>query len=284
MERSSRRVPAAAFSARTLPGGAPVKVLESPFPLAYPFLLPDGKRFLYSNFQGPEETRGIYVGSLDSRETRRLIPDARSGIYAPPRPGTSTGHVLYGRGGSLVAQPVDGATLLPAGEVMTIAEQASPRNGTVSVSATGALLYRSEQRILTRLAFMDRAGKELMTVGEPAGIYDFGLSPDEKRIVISQTTSANQADLWMYDLEHQIRSRFTTAAGLHSRPVWSPDGTQVAFSSNQTGRTDLYEKPAAGAGVERAVYTTKNSPKYGSDWTRDGKALAGQPLTRVYFR
>jgi hypothetical protein len=176
-------------------GGDPVKVLESPFPLAYPWVLPDGKRFLYSNFQGPEETRGIYVGSLDSRETRRLIPDARSGIYAPPWPGTSAGHILYGRDGSLVAQPVDGATLLPAGKVMTIAEQANPRNGTFSVSATGALLYQNEQRILTRLAFMDRAGKELMAVGEPASIYDFGLSPDEKHIVISQTTSTNQADL-----------------------------------------------------------------------------------------
>jgi eukaryotic-like serine/threonine-protein kinase len=114
---------------------------------------------------------------------------------------------------------------------------------------------------------MDRSGKELMAVGEPGGITDFVLSPDEKRIVIArpnETANARAAqDLWMYDSEHQTASRFTTTA-TNSRPVWSPDGTKVAFSSNRAGRTDLYEKPATGAVAERSIYATKDSPKFGS--------------------
>jgi Tol biopolymer transport system component len=138
------------------------------------------------------------------------------------------------------------------------------------------LLYQNGLSILTKLTFTDRSGKELMAVGEPARVTDFALSPEEKRVVIARANlTANEStgrDLWMYDLEHQTTSQFTTKA-TNSRPVWSPDGTRVAFSSNRTGRTDLYEKPATGAVAEQTIYATKDSPKFGFDWTRDGKFL-----------
>src|SRR6185295_18421807 len=118
------------------------------------------------------------------KETRRLLPDSASSVYAPPRPGTSAGHIILSRDGSLVAQPVDDGTLRPSGEMIPIAEKANTLPGTFSVSTTGTLLYQNAESIPTRLTYMDRSGKELMAVGEPAGISDFALSPDEKRIVI----------------------------------------------------------------------------------------------------
>ncbi|UCF38210.1 MAG: serine/threonine-protein kinase [Acidobacteriota bacterium] len=124
-------------------GGASTALLESPLVLGNPYFLPDGRRFLYTVTQGPEDKTGIYAASLDSTETRRLLPGYESSVYAPPQPGTNTGYIVFGRDGSLVAQPVDDGTLRPAGELMEIAENANTLRGTFSVSTTGVLLYQA---------------------------------------------------------------------------------------------------------------------------------------------
>ncbi len=255
-------------------GGAYSALLESTLVLGYPFFLPDGRRFLYTVMQGPEDKRGIYAASLDSTETQRLLPDNGSSVYDPPRPGTSTGYVIFVRDGSLVAQPVDDSTLRPAGELMEIAERANTLPGTFSVSTNGVLLYKMAESSLTRLTWMDRSGTELSTVREPAAILDFALSPDDKHIVWERQDLTGFSDLWMYDSERKMATRFTTVANSRSsRPVWSPDGTSVTFSSNRAGRTDLYQKVVASAVPGQALYTTEDSLKLGFDWTRDGKFL-----------
>ncbi|MGH9363953.1 MAG: protein kinase domain-containing protein, partial [Thermoanaerobaculia bacterium] len=59
----------------------------------WPFFLPDGQHFLYlvASFGGPKEKTGIYVGSLDSKEEKFLLPANSSVAYAPP------GYLLFFR-------------------------------------------------------------------------------------------------------------------------------------------------------------------------------------------
>jgi len=49
----------------------------------WPYFLPDGRHFIYL-FVTPGETQGIYLGSLDSKETKHLMRATHAAIYSPP--------------------------------------------------------------------------------------------------------------------------------------------------------------------------------------------------------
>src|SRR5207248_1489919 len=84
----------------------------------WPSRLPDGRHFL---FMARDWTRsaensagGIYVGSLDSRETKRLLPDHSNAAYVAP------GYLVFHRGGQLVAAPFDASALAVTGEAIPL--------------------------------------------------------------------------------------------------------------------------------------------------------------------
>jgi Tol biopolymer transport system component len=110
-------------------------------------------------------------------------------------------------------------------------------------------------------------------VGEPGRIWDFSLSPDDKRAaVVRADQQLKTSDIWIRNLERGLETRFTSNASLHSRPIWSPDGTEIVFSSTRAGRTDLYSKPSSGTVQETVVMVTEGA-KFAMDVTRDGKAV-----------
>lgn len=61
----------------------------------YPSFLPDGKHFIYLARSGKPENSGLYLGSIDSQETKRLVSTGVKGAFAPPR------HLLFMRGETL---------------------------------------------------------------------------------------------------------------------------------------------------------------------------------------
>ena len=67
----------------------------------WPQFLPDGRRFLYVVRSNVGEQAGVYLGSLDSKTATRLMPAYSRIVYAP------TGHLLYVRHGTLMAQSFD---------------------------------------------------------------------------------------------------------------------------------------------------------------------------------
>jgi Tol biopolymer transport system component len=75
--------------------------------------------------------------------------------------------------------------------------------------------------------------------------------------------------------------RFTSDAASEHSAIWSPDGTRIVFSSDRGGFSNLYVKPATGAGPEQlmpieapqdvsARLLAGQSP---SDWSLDGRYL-----------
>ncbi len=123
------------------------------------------------------ETRGIYVGSLDSKETKRLLGDLSNVAYAPP------GYLLFVRNWTFMAQPFDAKRLQLTGEAFPVADQltvnADQIRGAFSVSETGVLTYSSGAN-LRELVWFNRSGQEIGRVGSPDS-YDYpSLSPDGK--------------------------------------------------------------------------------------------------------
>src|SRR5262249_23733921 len=144
----------------------------------------------------------------------------------------------------------------------------------LSVSDTGSVAYRlnlaSGQR---QFVWFDRSGKKTGAVAQPdiTGPANPSLSPDGRRVVLNRTVNRN-TDVWTLDLDRGLFSRLTFDAAAESSPVWSPDGTRVAFNSNRSGVYDLYEKAATGVGPERLLLATPQN-KAPVDWSPDGRFL-----------
>src|SRR5262249_47984231 len=59
---------------------------------------------------------------------------------------------------------------------------------------------------------------------------------------------------------------------LDTDPVWSPDGSRIAFLSNREGTFNLYQKLSSGAGNEEELLKT-NENKDVFDWSPDGRFI-----------
>ncbi|MFN2453720.1 MAG: PDZ domain-containing protein [Pyrinomonadaceae bacterium] len=89
-------------------------------------------------------------------------------------------------------------------------------------------------------------------------------------------------DLWMVKRDGGSANHLTTGAGLETDPVFSPDGTQIAFTGEYEGNADVYVVPATGGVPRRLTYHP------GADvvqsWTPDGKGILFRSSRNSYSR
>jgi tricorn protease len=78
-------------------------------------------------------------------------------------------------------------------------------------------------------------------------------------------------DLWVVDRAGGEARRLTTGAGLETHPIFSPDGTQVAFAGEYDGNLDVYVVPVEGGVPRRLTYHP--DPDLPVAWTPDGKSV-----------
>ena len=239
----------------------------------WPTFLPDGQHFLSFALSARKEDRGIYIGSLGSPETRRLINGDTMAAF-------SSGHLLFVRDGTLVAQPFDLRRLDVTGVATPIAEHIGyyPNFGHAgfSVSPTGLLTYAPSTTTTGRLTWIDRSGTHGETVGPQAAYATPQLSPDDSRLavaVVDQMVATN--DLWLFELNRGTASRLTFDPASDFFPVWSPDGRTLAFSSDRSGLPDLYRKPSGAIGQEERILPIARM-RFPTDWSRDGRTLVFQ--------
>ena len=272
-------------------GGEPVAVtkLDKQSSHRFPQFLPGGRQFLFYA-QGTPETAGIYLGSLDSSETKRLAAADTAGVYFSERavrqdggrtrtrsPASSlAGWLLFIRAGTLLAQRLDLGRGELTGDPVTVADPVAFNAGTFagafSVSAAGLVAYRSGEATQRQLVWFDRSGKTLGTLGPPDAnsLTSPSLSPDGRRVAVYRTVQGN-TDIWLLDATRT--TRFTFDASLDRYPVWSPDGSRIVFESNRKGPRDLYLKASNGAGGEELLVESAQN-KAAFDWSRDGRFLA----------
>jgi Tol biopolymer transport system component len=237
-----------------------------------PFFLPDSQHFLYRAATGPGGGP-IYVGSLNSAE-RKFLFNADSSNVA-----YSEGHLLFLREKTLMAQPFDARRLVLTGDAFPIAENiltgvTTNPVGVFSVSENGVLVYETGAPTAgDQLLWLDRNGKQMSVLGDPALYTDLELSPDGKRASVSISDQAGkERDIWFYDVARGLRTRFTFGAGAAVSSIWSPDGSRIVFDAIRKGHLDLYQKSSSGAGTEE-VLLEDNLDKYPTSWSPDGKFI-----------
>jgi len=96
------------------------------------------------------------------------------------------------------------------------------------------------------------------------------ISPDGRRIAVSILESGNY-QIWIYDLERGTLSRLTHEKS-NALSVWSPDGKQIAFSSNLSGPTNIYAVSADGNSSPERL-TSGQLPQLPSSWSKDNVLL-----------
>jgi len=78
-------------------------------------------------------------------------------------------------------------------------------------------------------------------------------------------------DLWTVPRAGGVARRLTTGVGIESDPIFSPDGSIIAFTGDYDGNTDVYTIPAEGGVPFRVTYHP--AADFAVAWTRDGKNI-----------
>jgi Tol biopolymer transport system component len=150
---------------------------------------------------------------------------------------------------------------------------ASTWRATFDTSQTGLLAYqRSGTSADSRLEWFSRTGQSLSVLERQAEMFGLRLSPEGNALA---AIGGPRSDLWIYELKKRNRRRMTFGPSIVYAPVWSPDATRVAFSSDRLGGAfaDLYVKSSNGAGDEELLIKSEET-QTPTDWSPDGRFLA----------
>ncbi|NQV71485.1 PD40 domain-containing protein, partial [bacterium] len=92
------------------------------------------------------------------------------------------------------------------------------------------------------------------------------ISPDGSSIAFTY-----QGDIYVVPSAGGWAQQLTTYVGRDTRPVWSPDGAQLAFASDRYGNLDVFVMSAVGGAPTRLTFDSRDDIP--STFTPDGKSV-----------
>jgi len=233
----------------------------------FPSFLPDGEHFVFVALPGGPDGMEIFAGSLKSKTVKRVLTADSAAVYAEP------GYLLYAREGKIVAQPFDAGRLEVSGAAVAIADAPPSTNldaePVASASDNRRLVFLRSGTRSTRLEWFDGTGVVRGTIPLPSGAWRmFALSPDQRMAAVMSGT-----ELWLVDLARSIPTRFADTSSKEANVAWFKDSRRFAFSSNKTGRAEIYLGSTAATGEPELVPTTEAQFKTVWDITPDSRTL-----------
>ena len=237
----------------------------------WPFFLPDGKRFLYlaaSHAKPHADLDAIYVASLDGKENRLLTVSTSNAVAVP-------GYLLFLQDRTLMAQRFELSSATLRGEPFAIAQNVHFEEGNwhavFDCASNGTLTYQRAVGLQgSQLLWYNRDGHVVEKLGDTDRYRTVRLSPDGRRLAV--LIGEPGGNIWVYDLARGTRTRYTFGGAGDRTPVWSPDGSQIAFSRFVAGASDIFVIASNGAGTEKLLFAAERL-KLPTDWSPDGKYL-----------
>jgi serine/threonine protein kinase/Tol biopolymer transport system component len=235
----------------------------------WPQFLPDRRHFIYFANSADDAQSGIRLASLDASGEEVIVPTQFGAMYIP------SGHLLYVSEHALLAASFDVATgRLADDPVMVVDRIATSSNfyGAFCASNNGVLAYATAVPP-AELAWIGRDGRS-RGIAAPFGRYgDFKLSPDNRLLAVAEVDQqSDRSDLRLRDLLRRSNPRLTTSPATDASPVWSPDGSRLAFRSNREGPHDLFIRPASVGGADE-IFVKSGAANYPTDWSPDGESI-----------
>ena len=238
----------------------------------FPWFLPDGRHYLFTETAREIQESGVYVADLESKGRKRLIAEVTNAVYSPP------GYLLFVRDGTLMAQHFDADKLELAGDAVPVAgqvdSQATQAQNQFSVSQNGVLAYTAGRSGAgSILHWFDRSGRVTGMLGAPNAISWGAISPDGNTVAV-QRVEQGLRDIWLHDLARGAASRFTFGPGSKGYPAWSPDGRFLSFFSQRDGIGRPYKRATSGTGQDEVLSVPLGEPPGATvveGWSSDGR-------------
>jgi len=246
-----------------------------------PQVLPGGEWLLFT--LGPagtstEQGRAV-VQSLATSERRTVLEGVRETRYLP------SGHLVFGRGNTLLAQPFDVRRGTVSGGPVSVLDGVLNGANTTpamyfAVSSTGTLFYLPGRTVsvttLTKLIQVTRDGARTVLADVPGMSWFPRFSPDGARVaygISGGSDLGDTSDLWVLDVSRGARTRVTFTGNNRFYPIWSRDGARLTHADGSAGTNRLLRTPADGSGTSETLIDT--GPRvFPTSWSPDGRALA----------
>ena len=219
--------------------------------------LPEGKRFIFNRAATSADLRGLWLGSLDSKEVKRIIPENLTVRFAPPD------WLIMVRNQVLVAQRIDTSTVELVGDPIPIIKDVSNATNAparFSVSTNGVLIWQPQWTRNYQLRFYDREGKQTGAIGKP----EFVSGGQTPRISSNGKQAAWKSPNGI--LVSNLDGSNAIKLGDGQLPVWSSDGSRIAFNASipDKGR-GIFQRASNGVGepellIPGTVFTRQYSP------------------------
>jgi eukaryotic-like serine/threonine-protein kinase len=230
--------------------------------LAFPYFLPDGRRFLML------AGTSIQMAALGSEE-RSVVVDIADGAPLATRTPTGKSYLLYVRTGDLLVQAFDETAGVVRGSpkvlVAGIGLVANPPLRPAVDVSSGVLAYQTGGVAdVPPLLWVNRSGIEVARLTREASVGDPRLSPDGDRL-LGRRFDLGSSSIWVTDLRRGSSTRITFSDAAFDG-LWSPDGSKVAFRGGQ----GIVVAGVDGGGEHRVADPVTRL----WDWSPDGQTLA----------
>jgi len=230
--------------------------------------------------------QGIGVLDLKTGKTKILVEEGGSPHYSP------TGHLLFTRGGTLLAAPFDLNRLTLTGEPIAVLgglknDGLSWVHAAFNLASNGTLVYAlggafAEGR---HPIVIDPSGAVSAWSGEHEGFKtNIRASPDGTKFAFILANADALDEVWISHRGSISSQKLVSIPGNDcDNPIWSPDGKWIAFGQGSRSKSDgIYLVPSTG-GVPRPLALVKTPGQYLAplSWFPDGsKILCGSDLPR----
>ena len=102
-------------------------------------------------------------------------------------------------------------------------------------------------------------GSRQLVASHPRGVNGApAWSPDGSKLVVALSYIGN-LELFSLDLASRHETRLTNSLAIDTEPVWAPGGQSIYFTSDRSGRPQIYQMSAGGGSATRISFQGQNN-------------------------